>query len=52
MAELKDSKIVQNLADAFGGESMANRRYLYFAKVAVKCHAGAKKAAHLWTAFS
>jgi rubrerythrin len=29
--ELKDSKTHQNLKDAFAGESMANRRYLYFA---------------------
>src|SRR6478735_6564445 len=34
MAELKVSKTQQNLKDAFAGESMANRRYLYFAKVA------------------
>src|SRR3989442_4294040 len=34
MAELKGSKTHQNLRDAFAGESMANRRYLYFAKVA------------------
>ncbi len=34
MAELKGSKTEQNLKDAFAGESMANRRYLYFAKVA------------------
>lgn len=34
MAELKGSKTQQNLKDAFAGESMANRRYLYFAKVA------------------
>ena len=32
MLELKASKTAKNLADAFGGESMANRRYLYFAK--------------------
>ena len=32
MPELKDSKTAQNLKDAFAGESMANRRYLYFAK--------------------
>ena len=32
MPQLKDSKTAQNLKDAFGGESMANRRYLYFAK--------------------
>ena len=29
--QLKDSKTAQNLADAFAGESQANRRYLYFA---------------------
>ena len=34
MAQLKDSKTVANLAAAFAGESQANRRYLYFAKVA------------------
>jgi rubrerythrin len=34
MPELKGSKTHQNLKDAFAGESMANRRYLYFAKVA------------------
>jgi rubrerythrin len=34
MAELKGSKTHQNLKDAFAGESMANRRYLYFAKQA------------------
>ena len=34
MAALADSKTVQNLKDAFAGESQANRRYLYFAKVA------------------
>ena len=28
---LKDSKTLQNLKDAFAGESQANRRYLYFA---------------------
>jgi rubrerythrin len=28
---LKGSKTEQNLKDAFAGESMANRRYLYFA---------------------
>jgi rubrerythrin len=32
--QLKGSKTHQNLKDAFAGESMANRRYLYFAKVA------------------
>jgi rubrerythrin len=34
MAELKGSKTHGNLKDAFAGESQANRRYLYFAKVA------------------
>ena len=29
--ELSGSKTVQNLKDAFAGESQANRRYLYFA---------------------
>lgn len=28
---LKNSKTLQNLKDAFAGESQANRRYLYFA---------------------
>ncbi|MGF1624290.1 MAG: rubrerythrin family protein [Alphaproteobacteria bacterium] len=32
MAALKGSKTEQNLRDAFAGESMANRRYLYFAQ--------------------
>ena len=32
--ELKDSKTLDNLKAAFAGESQANRRYLYFAKVA------------------
>lgn len=32
--ELKGTKTEQNLKDAFAGESQANRRYLYFAKVA------------------
>ena len=31
---LKGTKTEQNLKDAFAGESQANRRYLYFAKVA------------------
>ena len=31
---LKGSKSLQNLKDAFAGESQANRRYLYFARVA------------------
>lgn len=34
MADLKDSKTLENLKAAFAGESQANRRYLYFAKVA------------------
>ena len=34
MSELKGSKTHDNLAAAFAGESQANRRYLYFAKVA------------------
>ncbi|MGH8013372.1 MAG: rubrerythrin family protein [Candidatus Binataceae bacterium] len=34
MKTLKGSKTHQNLKDAFAGESQANRRYLYFAKVA------------------
>ena len=34
MTELNGSKTAQNLKDAFAGESQANRRYLYFAKVA------------------
>jgi rubrerythrin len=40
MADLKGSKTHGNLKDAFAGESQANRRYLYFAKVAdVEGHA-------------
>ena len=31
---LTGTKTLQNLKDAFAGESQANRRYLYFAKVA------------------
>ena len=31
---LSDSKTLQNLKDAFAGESQANRRYLYFASKA------------------
>ena len=31
---LQQSKTLQNLKDAFAGESMANRRYLYFARQA------------------
>jgi rubrerythrin len=34
MPELKGSKTHGNLKEAFAGESMANRRYMYFAKVA------------------
>jgi rubrerythrin len=34
MADLNGSKTHANLKDAFAGESQANRRYLYFAKVA------------------
>ena len=34
MAQLKNSKTEENLKAAFAGESQANRRYLYFAKVA------------------
>ena len=34
MAQLKGSKTHGNLKAAFAGESQANRRYLYFAKVA------------------
>ena len=34
MPDLKGSRTHANLKDAFAGESMANRRYLYFAKVA------------------
>ncbi len=34
MADLKGSKTHNNLKAAFAGESQANRRYLYFAKVA------------------
>src|SRR6202140_2648279 len=34
MAKLKGSKTEGNLKAAFGGESMANRRYLYFAQKA------------------
>lgn len=34
MPELKGSKTQGNLKDAFAGESQANRRYLYFAKIA------------------
>ncbi len=34
MAELKGSKTHENLKAAFAGESQANRRYLYFAKIA------------------
>jgi rubrerythrin len=34
MADLNGSKTHTNLKEAFAGESQANRRYLYFAKVA------------------
>ena len=34
MANLKNTKTHENLKAAFAGESQANRRYLYFAKVA------------------
>lgn len=34
MGDLKGSKTHENLKAAFAGESQANRRYLYFAKVA------------------
>ena len=32
--KLKDTKTHENLVEAFKGESMANRRYMYFAKKA------------------
>jgi rubrerythrin len=34
MASLKGTKTHKNLKEAFAGESQANRRHLYFAKVA------------------
>ncbi len=34
MSNLDGSKTIENLKAAFAGESQANRRYLYFAKVA------------------
>jgi rubrerythrin len=34
MPDLKNSKTHENLKHAFAGESQANRRYLYFARVA------------------
>ena len=34
MADLKTSKTLDNLKEAFAGESQANRRYLYFAQKA------------------
>ena len=34
MSNLNGTKTHENLKDAFAGESQANRRYLYFAKVA------------------
>jgi rubrerythrin len=36
MTRLKNTKTYDNLNSAFAGESMANRKYLYFAKVARK----------------
>lgn len=36
MKKLNESQTAQNLHSAFAGESMANRKYLYFAKVARK----------------
>jgi rubrerythrin len=36
MATLPGSKTHENLKEAFAGESQANRRYLYFARVAKK----------------
>ncbi len=42
MPELKGSQTHKNLKDAFAGESMANRRYLYyFAKQGRRAAAGA-----------
>ena len=37
MADLKGTKTHDNLKEAFAGESQANRRYLYFAKVHLLC---------------
>jgi rubrerythrin len=34
MAKLEGTKSLQNLKEAFAGESQANRRYLYFARMA------------------
>ena len=34
MAQIKGTKTHENLKEAFAGESMANRRYLYFAQKA------------------
>ncbi len=34
MADLAKSKTIENLKEAFAGESQANRRYLYFAQKA------------------
>lgn len=36
MARLTNTKTAENLQSAFAGESMANRKYLYFARVARK----------------
>jgi rubrerythrin len=38
--DLSNSNTAKNLADAFGGESMANRKYLFFADVAKKLGMG------------
>lgn len=43
---LKDTQTMKNLEAAFAGESMANRKYLYFAKVARKL--GAEDVAELF----
>jgi rubrerythrin len=34
MMDLTNSTTANNLSEAFGGESMANRKYLFFAEVA------------------
>ena len=34
--DLSNSNTANNLEEAFGGESMANRKYLFFAEVARK----------------
>jgi rubrerythrin len=44
MASLKGTKTHDNLKEAFAGESMANRRYLYFARKAeTEGHADVKE---------